>query len=826
LKNPLRYLIRIAGAFLGLLFLLWLGLIGYALLNKATLLEKARATLQERIGGDVHIGKLDLSFFRHFPTITARFSDVSLRDSAWEQHHHDLLKVADAYVSCNLFKSLFTGGIQVGEIDLEHGQVYFYTDSTGYSNTYMLKNQKPNKPGKPSSSPDIGLTDIRWVMERADKHKIFDLDIRQLYCGTRQDERVLHLNVRNAGILVNSFTFNTDKGSFLKGKKLAGNFHVDYNTASKIIQFNDVKVAIDGHPFLFSGRFFPTVHPDPFFLKIATDNIPFHQATALLSPNIQQKMDVFDIDKPISARVQLDAGSADDRTPQILVKVDLANGSVLTPTGRFTAVSFKGSFTNEWQRGQKRGDENSMLRFLGFNGRLQNLPLHADTVTITNLKFPRLECDLRSNLPLQLLNDVTGSQTMQFTGGVGNMNLHYKGPLSENDTAGTVVNGRIDLDSATLIYLPYSFKLINGKGRLLFRDQDLIIEQLSIQAGNTPIVVKGLAKNLVALLDRNTENVGVDLSLTTPHLDVEDLSVLAGRSSAATARRNKASPFAESFARVDRLLKEGAIHVNIEAADLKYKKFSGAHAKADLIFDDHEIRLNRLAIDQGTGSIDLKARLSRNGPGENNPIALESHFNQVDLPKLFAAFNDFGQNALTGKNLKGRLSADIRLDGAMTNRAKMAPNSLKGSVDFTITDGRLVDFAPMEKINAVLKNRDMSEIRFAELKNHLDLDSTTLTFQRMEIRSTAFTLFAEGTYDLKTGPDMSLQVPLSNLSKNQNTGIPPDSRGNDSKAGISVRLRARRGDDGKLKVTWDPFKRALKKAKQQSHQDRHLSRKW
>jgi hypothetical protein len=120
----------------------------------------------------------------------------------------------------------------------------------------------------------------------------------------------------------------------------------------------------------------------------------------------------------------------------------------------------------------------------------------------------------------------------------------------------------------------------------------------------------------------------------------------------------------------------------------------------------------------------------------------------------------------------------------------------------------------MEKIRvSVLKNRDLSDLKFAELQNQLDVDSTTLTIHRMEINSTAFILFAEGTYDLKKGTDMSLQVPLSNLSKDRNQQIPPDSKGNDGKAGPSIRLRARTGEDGKLKVSWDPFKKALKKVR-------------
>jgi hypothetical protein len=57
-----------------------------------------------------------------------------------------------------------------------------------------------------------------------------------------------------------------------------------------------------------------------------------------------------------------------------------------------------------------------------------------------------------------------------------------------------------------------------------------------------------------------------------------------------------------------------------------------------------------------------------------------------------------------------------------------------------------------------------------------------------------------------------LQVPLSNL-KARAGDIPPESRGNDSKAGLSVHLRAKTDQDGNLKITWDPFRKALKKKK-------------
>ena len=799
-----------------LLFLAWIALAIYVQLHKRSILDSAQNAVKTHLQGDAHIGSLEISFFRDFPSITVHLSDVWLRDSAWQQHHHDLLKAAGVYVSCNLFKSLVHGSVELGKVSLEHGQIYLYTDSTGYTNTYLLHERKPakaGKPAKPGDLPDIELADMHFVMERQDKHKLFDLDIRHLTCGIQKDDRQLRLDIRPS-IHVNSFSFNTEKGSFIRDKLLSGRFSVDYNTASKIVQFAKATVDIGGHPFSFTGRFFPSVVPDPFFLDIQTEGIRFHDATALLTPNIQQKVDVYDIDKPVDVHTTVDAGAADDATPQIHVQLNLDHGSVLTPPGRFTDASFKATFSNEWKKGQKRDDENSAIRILAFTGTFGDIPLRSDTLLITDLKHPQMNCDLHSQFGLDRLNDLTGSQTLQFTHGIGNMDLVYAGPLSENDTAGTTVNGHLDIDSAGLEYLPNHFRLTGGKGRLHFKDQDLVIESLDIHAGDSKISVKGGARNLIALLDRNAENVSMNWNLTTSSLDLEDLLPLVNRPTAAPTHRNNKSAFGETFARIDNLLKEGAIHVNIDAADMRFRKFAGAHAKADLLFDNHQIRLNRLTVEQGGGSLQLKATLSHQDGGDGSPLNVDTHVDNVDLPHLFSAFNNFGQDAVTAKNLKGNLTADIHLTGDLDDKARIVARSLKGTVGFTIRNGQLVDFAPMEKVRvSVLKKRDLSEIRFTELQNQLDVDSTTIFVHRMEINSTAFSLFVEGTYDLKTGVDMSLQVPLSNLSKDRSQDIPPTSKGNEGKAGPSIHLRARTGDDGKVKISWDPFKRALKKVR-------------
>jgi hypothetical protein len=825
LKKVLRYIFRIIAVFLGLLILAWLLLVGYVLLKKPDLLKKVSTEIKDRTGGDGSIGDIDISYFRHFPYVTLHLSKVILHDSLWQIHHHDLLKAENVDLRISLFSSLFAGRPRVDKIFLQQGSIYLFTDSTGYTNTSMLHQRDSTTTDKREMKwPEISLADMKFVMERQDKKKLFDFDIRQLNGHIEKNNRTLFLEL-STDMQVNSFSFNTEKGSFLKNKSLSGHLRLQFNTASKILQFNKQSLQIAGHSFLFSGRFFPEVSPDPFFLSIETQEISYKQATALLTPILQQKLDQYDIDKPVSVNVTLDAGSADDHTPQINIRMNLIKGSVSTPIGRFSETSFNASFTNEWIHGHKREDENSGLRLLLFSGNWSTIPLRADTITITNLKHPLLSSDLHSKLELTKLNELTGSRSIQFRKGMGELNITCRAPLSGNDSTAVSINGSLNIDSATVDYVPYRFLLTDCNGKIRFRDQDLLIDRLEAHAGSTKVSVKGVAQKLVSLIDKNPGNVSINWTLTTPRLNVGDFTSLAGKPvqpvPSETGKRD-INLFGGSANRLDRLLSDGTIHLQLEAADLRYKSFSGAHAKAELLFSGNEIKLNNMEIQQGSGSLTLSGNLHRTDDGGPNPVNLQSHMEQVDLPGIFSAFSNFGQKALLDKNLKGKLTADVHMTGQLTDKAALVQNSLKGTVNFSVKGGQLLDFDPMEKLQeTVLKKRDFSEIHFSELKNQLDLDTTTLTIHRMEIQSTAFTLFVEGLYDWKTGADMSLQLPLSNLKKDRNPDIPPDNKGTDSKTGISLRLRAKTQDDGKLKISWDPFKKALKAPRAPRQKARH-----
>ena len=77
----------------------------------------------------------------HFPLIALTIDSIYLRDSLWSRHHHNLVSANQVYATID-FWQLFHGKIDIKRLVLDIQDIYFYTDSTRYSNTSVLKREK------------------------------------------------------------------------------------------------------------------------------------------------------------------------------------------------------------------------------------------------------------------------------------------------------------------------------------------------------------------------------------------------------------------------------------------------------------------------------------------------------------------------------------------------------------------------------------------------------------------------------------------------------------------------------------------------------------
>lgn len=212
------------------------------------------------------------------------------------------------------------------------------------------------------------------------------------------------------------------------------------------------------------------------------------------------------------------------------------------------------------------------------------------------------------------------------------------------------------------------------------------------------------------------------------------------------------------------------------------------------------------------GTMSLGGQLLNTGAAIHT-ASVNTTFVNVDVQKIFYAFDNFGQDGITSQSLEGKLTAKANASFVMNDEGKLFPSSTTGNIDFSLKNGALNNYEPIKKIqDFIFKKRDFDNIRFAELKDHLDINKGEVTINRMEIQSSVLSLFVEGLFSQKGNTDISIQVPLSNLKKRKED-YDPENIGTDKKGGRSIFLRGRPGSDGNVNFKLDLFNRYKKDKK-------------
>jgi hypothetical protein len=147
------------------------------------------------------------------------------------------------------------------------------------------------------------------------------------------------------------------------------------------------------------------LNPKPqFTLKAHTTNILYPLAKTIVTPKIEKALSIVNMDKPLDVDLDI-TGPLKGGEPLIHVLWKTKNNQLATPFIDFQNASFSGTYTNEVVAGLPRKDPNSQITIKDFTATWHGLPITSNNIAVTNLLSPLLVCDLRSQFPLQKLNE-------------------------------------------------------------------------------------------------------------------------------------------------------------------------------------------------------------------------------------------------------------------------------------------------------------------------------------------------------------------------------------------------------------------------------------
>jgi len=807
LRKAAKIVTIVFASLIALYVVAWIGVSWYINAHKTELLQKISAQVSDKVNGNFHIEDIQPALLKGFPSIAVELKGISLSDSLYSLHHQNLIEIQSVYIKANIF-SLLTGHPKAAKLTLENGRFYLFTDSSGYSNDYLLKLKNKN-----NHSKNADLNFDNFAIEN------FTIDIehpgKQLLFLIKNMKGYIHSNVDGMDILADSklhvkqLAFNLAKGGYLTNKDVEAKFHLTYNGNKKLLQMLPQKVKINKTNLLIGADFDFAKNPSTYALNISVESINFREAASIVPRNVSEKLQRFDFKKNIPIKVTVTNGhltGADD--PIVYAYLTSKDNDFITPVGEFQHANFNASFDNNIVANRPHGDDNSQIILNSFAASVNGIPVTIPNLHVSNLINPVMDFHFISAFSVERLNTIFGN-TFSFKKGQVNINLTYHGGIDAKDSLPHNLTGIIRLQNGAFSYVPRTLEFKNGNANLLFKNNDLILQNATLSTNRSDITLSGYSPNFMSLYFKNEpQKIVFNWNLKSQKLVFDEFANLFN-STATTAAQNSNNNFFNNIdTNLSNIMRQSNINLHVQVDTVFFRTFSAQNLSADANFSNSELTLNNAGARFSGGNISADVFVRHNEKAL--PFGIKANVNSVEIDKLFKSFDNFQQTFITDKNLRGSVFANVNISGWMTPQANLVPNSISGKASFRLEDGQLLNFEPLMSIQKfIFKKRNLADVSFKNIQNTFSFSNGKVTVPPMYIASNVIELSLQGVYGFEKGTNIALAIPLRNPEKAEEEKT---TRRKLLGNGIVVYLRARDNNDGDIRLYWDPLHAApLKK---------------
>lgn len=790
---------------------------GYLLakMYKNEILAEVNRSISDKISGTLEIKDIDFTVLHNFPSFSLTLQDAVLRDSLYPVHHVELFHAKKITLQL-ILRRLLLGELKLKSITISDASVSLVKMKNGYSNTSIIrKNSAAPKDTASQSSFTASIDKVLWKnvqfsMVDSAKNKWFKIQFKDL--EQKLDMSPAHINDKMTGtIYFGGLAFNADKGSYLTNKTVKVELNADFNIAEKKLTLTSSTLEVDKKKLLLRGNFTfsDTSH---MHLEIDAPDISVEQANSIVTQHIAAKLIVFKFEKPLIAAIRIDGPLYPGSKPAVDVFFKTTDNVLSMKTKTFTEVNALGWFMNHADSTQINDDHNSKVILARFNANLGGIPIKSK-VAITDLIKPSMLMNANVNMDLAEVYGIVDTSKFLFNSGKLDIAFKYDGKLMEY--VDTITNrflaeitGSVHLSNASFEYVPRRFVFSDVNAVMLFGDSMLKINELRMKVNENAISVTGQVIHFIPFLFVPGQSLFADLMVKAGVINFNNFA--SDTKAAKTAPKKSAGKKKKSSQKqinnsIDNIFKTMQADILLEADKIISGKFSASDIGGHIVMNEDFLRFNNLQMNTSGGTFLLNGGITslQKAPYK---MAITASIGNADISSLFYSFNNFNQKAITNDNLKGRLTANINFSSLLKKDYAVDPQSMRGTIKMSIRNGALVNLEGLDKISEyVFKNRDFSNIEFAQLKDTITINGQKMTLSRMQIQSNVATLYVEGTYGFNGGTDISIQIPLSNLKK-RGKDYKPTNVSADTKLGASVFLRMRDGADGKIQVAYDPLK--------------------
>ncbi len=705
--------------------------------------------LNKSLVSEIKVENYDLTLTRYFPNAAVSLKKVQVPDDKGDAI---LLEADELAFRFGLF-SLFGSNMKISSMVIRDGALFVSVDKNGEGNYDIFKTSEEQNDPEDDSELAIRLEEARMA----------NMELIYINEQSKHDARVIIDEVNMAGEFSGSrFALNSDaefktvffetpEGRFIQGKQFSYDADVDVDLGKESYDLKNVLLQIEENKFAVDGTVKRDGEDFNYDLTFDGKDCSLQSLIGLLPEGYIEDLTGLKSKGDFTFNGSVKGKSGEGRMPGVNVRLGLKDGSISGPQldAPFRDLTFTANFTN----GKKKTLESSVLEIPDFKGYLRRERIELK-LRVNDLEDPKVDIFMDGAIPLDAVYTAFG--TDMITGGGGDLEIKefkLNGKVEEMINPSLIykvkTEGSIEFDDAMLKV--NGEKITFDKGTVYFDDNELSVSELTMEGLGSKMTFNGSSRNLLPVLLADSINskdakLIFDGSLTADMIDVEKWMKLSAVPEEGTVEEEVFDSLkveqGENREHLYNFL-DGNFRADVEA--FRYGKIEGENFKGNLT-----MRNNRLLLQGDVNAMDGAFDLDATIDAEAAPkLKAKLRCKDIDGEEFFRQTDNFGQEYITDKNIRGRLDAIIGIKAFWDEKGNFLMDDLHVISDLTIRDGELVKFGMLEEFSKFVKLDDLRHVRFTKTRNWLEVKNSTLNIPVMLIQNNAInlTLSGEHTYE-------------------------------------------------------------------------------
>ncbi len=737
-KRILRYVfsvVLIAAVLLGIAF-------AYLYTNQEQLRGALVEEVNKHLDAELKVKDIRMDFFSQFPDVSFRFTEVFCKEMLPTTSSDTLFYFQDVYFEFNLWQ-LVQAEYELKGITFDQGVVKIKMYRNGRDNFHFWKESTDTT----DSKLKIDLEDVELSSTR-----VFFSDITADVATQMYAKRLSLSGGLNSGSFSSTAEWkgnisylNVEDINYLPERSVYAK--LNFRTTGDSTFIEDGNLEIDGLAVSAAGHIvdgenhwelsgsqlslarFIEVLPKPF----------------LPDPSLVEADGLFDLNMRIDLK---------DKKALIVADTELKNARLaLKKSGlELSQLAFQAHFDN----GTLGRLQDSRLNVANIAAKTRTGNLKAE-LSIANFASPTITTKGDLNVSFEEALTLAGTDFWELAEGQlsGSFYIRKRYPtiadIQASGLTGAVLTGEMTLSDGRLKVTDTGLDMEGLSTSMSFADGDIELKNLQFNSGSSDFRANGIIKK--ALVFGQTPMPTFRLDVHSDRLNLEDIFAweLDHREGSETDE-----PFRFDF------------NVRLSVNQFQHRSFTAQKVNGQVYSQGMDIVGNDLTFVAVGGNITTNFRWHPDGSVYE--LTTRGALRNVDINRLFTEFDNFGQKSLTADNISGRADVDYAVKIYFNEEMEPVLESLVSETDFKIREGRLVNYAPMEKLSRFAEISELRNVQFATLENHLSINDQNIHIPGMTVKSSVLELWVEGDHNFQNDIDYSLKIQLLDaLGSRRNT---------------------------------------------------------